>query len=61
LVNFLREEGHDVAYIQEFSPSITDKKVLEKAYLQQRFLVTEDKDFGELVFRLGLKARGIIL
>lgn len=34
LVQFLRKNGYDVAYIQEFAPSITDKEVLEKAYLQ---------------------------
>lgn len=51
LVKSLRDAGYDVAYIIELAPSITDREVLEIAYQQERILITEDKDFGELVFR----------
>jgi predicted nuclease of predicted toxin-antitoxin system len=34
-------------------PGITDDQVLEKANENQALLMTIDKDFGELVFRLG--------
>jgi len=39
----------------------TDDDILDKAYQEQRILLTEDKDFGELVFRLHKPALGIIL
>jgi len=39
----------------------TDDDILSKAYEEQRILLTEDKDFGELVFRLRKPALGIIL
>ncbi len=61
LVSKLRNEGHDVFYVMESAPSSTDKEVLEKANSESRIIITEDKDFGHLVFRLKLKAIGVIL
>lgn len=50
LVLKLRSEGHNVLYVMELKPSATDKEILQKAYSENRILLTEDKDFGELVF-----------
>lgn len=61
LVAGLRGDGHDVVYIQEVSPGCDDDAVLHLAASQQRILLTEDKDFGELVVRLKLPAYGIVL
>ena len=58
LVETLRENGHNVLYIAEFSPSIDDEEVLHQANLNRALLLTEDKDFGELVFRQGLVHMG---
>lgn len=60
-VTFLRNEGHDVAYMPEIEPGISDSDVLSKAFDEKRILITEDKDFGTLVYRLKKPARGIIL
>jgi predicted nuclease of predicted toxin-antitoxin system len=60
-VDGLRGDGHDVLYVKETNPGATDDKVLQLSTDQQRVLVTEDKDFGELVVRLKLPAYGIIL
>lgn len=57
----LRESGHNVLYIPEFNPGMEDELVLKKAYKEGRILLTEDKDFGELVYRLKMQAKGIIL
>ena len=38
-----------------------DDVILSRAYAEERILLTEDKDFGELVFRLHKPAIGIIL
>lgn len=44
------------------APGITDDGVLALAAREQRVLVTGDKDFGEIVFRSGARARaGVIL
>lgn len=61
MVAGLRAAGHDVVYIQEISAGTNDQSVLALATAQERILITEDKDFGELVVRLRLPAFGIIL
>jgi predicted nuclease of predicted toxin-antitoxin system len=57
----LRQDGHDVLYIAEIEPSISDDIVLSHANAQEALLLTEDKDFGELVFRQGLVHTGVVL
>ncbi|MGD8750943.1 MAG: DUF5615 family PIN-like protein [Anaerolineales bacterium] len=61
LVEALREDGHDVLYVLESLRGATDDEVLAGAFSEDRLLITEDKDFGELVYRLRRPARGIIL
>jgi predicted nuclease of predicted toxin-antitoxin system len=61
LVTSLRNEGHDVLYVPELRPGGPDEVVLRQAYQEGRVLLTEDKDFGELVYRLKKPAAGIVL
>lgn len=61
IVDKLREAGYEVLYIAEMDPGISDQVVLEKAQESGVLLVTCDKDFGELVFRQGLYAKGVVL
>ncbi|MCD6186423.1 MAG: DUF5615 family PIN-like protein [Deltaproteobacteria bacterium] len=61
LVTSLRKDGHDVLYILEKKPGISDDEVLLDAYNEGRILLTEDKDFGGLVYRLKKPSKGIIL
>ena len=46
----LRSEGHDVLSAIDVNPTATDSELLDLALEQGRVLITEDKDFGELVF-----------
>lgn len=46
----LNQLGHDVMSVVEFDPRASDEDVLNLAHSEDRVLVTEDKDFGELVF-----------
>lgn len=58
----LRERGHDVVWVREEFPGISDREVLERAQQENRILITFDKDFGELAFHAGLPAEcGIVL
>ncbi len=58
----LRDQGNDVAWVRKDTPGISDIEVLQRAQIEGRTIVTFDKDFGELAFRLGLPAdNGIIL
>ena len=43
-------QGHDVLSALERNPRATDEELLALALEEGRILVTEDKDFGELVF-----------
>jgi predicted nuclease of predicted toxin-antitoxin system len=61
VVDELRRGGHDVLSIQERSPGVDDETVLQLAVVEKRILLTSDKDFGELVFRLGRVSAGIVL
>ena len=57
----LRTDCHATVYIAELSPSVTDDQVLDEANARSALLVTADKDFGELVYRLGRIHTGIVL
>jgi hypothetical protein len=59
-VDRLRRDGHVVRYIAEMEPGISDDRVLELANEEADVLLTVDKDFGELVFRQGRLATGIL-
>jgi predicted nuclease of predicted toxin-antitoxin system len=61
VVERLREDGHEVGYIAEDAPSASDEEVLERSADEGAVLVTTDKDFGELVFRLGRVTSGVLL
>ena len=51
-VEALRAEGHDVAWIREDARGSVEEKVLERAQHEERIVITFDKDFGELAFRV---------
>jgi len=57
----LRSGGHDVIFSVESCRGWEDHAVLAKANAEQRVLLTEDKDFGELVYGQRLIAHGIVL
>ena len=61
LVTHLRAAGHDVVYMSDVEPRATDADVLRRAQRENRLLLTEDKDFGDLVFRQALPVPGIVL
>ena len=61
LVLFLRDLGYDIFSISEDSPSISDEEVLAKAYAEKRIVLTNDKDFGDLIFLNKLSHKGVVL
>ena len=56
----LAELGHDVIFAVDMDPKASDETLLALSAEQGRILVTEDKDFGDLVFVFGLPHAGII-
>jgi predicted nuclease of predicted toxin-antitoxin system len=61
VVRALRAAGHDVVAIAEVFPRISDDEVLKLARDDRRVLLTEDKDFGELVYASASRSCGVIL
>jgi predicted nuclease of predicted toxin-antitoxin system len=61
IIRALRSAGVDVVRSADSCPSANDESVLALAYAQDRILLTEDYDFGELCIRLGLPARGVVI
>jgi predicted nuclease of predicted toxin-antitoxin system len=48
LAALLREPGHDVVYMSDVASRAPDPEVITRADRENRLLVTEDKDFGDL-------------
>jgi len=61
LVATFRRAGHDVRYVLESDPGASDEHVAALSIEQDRILITEDKDFGELAMRHGKTLPGLIL
>lgn len=61
LVRQMRSAGHDVTAIVELSPRSSDKHVMELAVAENRIVITEDKDFGELFYARSQASCGVIL
>jgi predicted nuclease of predicted toxin-antitoxin system len=61
LIQALREAGHDVVAIAEVARGAVDEAVMARALGERRILITEDSDFGELVYGRGHSSAGVIL
>ncbi len=57
----LRLAGYDVVSITEQMPGADDETVIDFACSERRLLITEDKDFGQLVFAAAKQNSGVIL
>jgi predicted nuclease of predicted toxin-antitoxin system len=60
-VRALRTDGHDVLAVSEFQDRSIDKELMQLALTENRILLTEDKDFGWLVFVGRIDSPGVIL
>jgi predicted nuclease of predicted toxin-antitoxin system len=57
----LKQQGYDAVSIYEELSGIDDDSVLEKALLENRILITSDKDFGEMIFKNKRQHCGVVL
>ncbi len=58
----MRSDGHDVVSVLEDFPAAPDAAVMAMAGREGRLLLTEDSDFGEMIFRRGFRpiAAGVV-
>jgi len=61
LVSSLRLAGIFVYSVAESSPGISDEEVMRLSENLSAMILTDDKDFGEIVFRKQRSCRGIVL
>ena len=60
VVRTLRRAGFDVLSVSETAPRAEDSEVIGLALREERILLTEDKDFGRLVYSHGQETLGVI-
>ena len=60
VAKWLTEQGHDVVSVFDECSGISDMAILERAYIENRIIITNDKDFSDLIFRDKRKHNGVI-
>jgi len=61
VAQWLRGQGHEVISVFEDCRGIDDEEVIAGALAEKSILITNDKDFGEKIFRGGKAHHGVIL
>lgn len=61
VAKWLRDIHHDVFSVYDEDRGLDDESILQKANLENDILITNDKDFGELIFRIKKQHKGVIL
>ncbi len=60
VAKWLNEEGHEVFSVFDEARGSSDEEVFAKAFDEKWILLTNDKDFGEMVFRERRSHHGVI-
>lgn len=60
VAKWLTKLGHDVYSVYDESPGMSDEDILGKALAEGRILITNDKDFGEMIFRERREHKGVV-
>ena len=58
---WLRDQNHEVFSVFEQSRGMNDEEIIQKAASENWILITNDKDFGDMVYRDGRLHSGVIL
>ncbi|CCQ60813.1 DUF5615 family PIN-like protein [Crocosphaera watsonii] len=51
LGNVLISQGHDVAFVTDIDPEISDENILQWVVREKRVIITTDKDFEQLIWQ----------
>lgn len=60
VARWLSEENHEVFSVYEAARGMDDDTIIAKAFAENWILVTNDKDFGEKVYRERRPHRGVV-
>ena len=61
VITFLRAHGYAVIAVAEIAIGLDDRSILQRAVRDRRILITNDTDFGELIYHHSLPHRGVVL
>jgi predicted nuclease of predicted toxin-antitoxin system len=61
VASWLRAQGHEVFSVYDEARGIVDEAIIQKAFTEHWILLTNDKDFGEKVYRDRHRHRGVVL
>jgi predicted nuclease of predicted toxin-antitoxin system len=61
VARWLRQQQHEVFSVYEEARGLSDDAIIQKAFAENRIVVTNDKDFGDKVFRERWPHHGVIL
>jgi predicted nuclease of predicted toxin-antitoxin system len=60
VVRALRAAGYEVSAVRDLAPGAPDETVIAMAAQENRVLLTEDKDFGQLVYAGSGRTQGVV-
>ena len=60
VAHWLEQQGHDVFSVYDLARGIDDYEVIETAQIEERILITNDRGFGEKVFRERRPHHGVV-
>ena len=61
VAQWLREHGHEVFSVFDEARGINDDDIIQKALAENWVLLTNDKDFGDKIFRDQKPHKGVVL
>lgn len=61
VVDSLRDDGHEVTHVRYLFSDSSDEDLLRMANTALSILVSEDRDFGDLIVRDGCPANGVVI
>lgn len=61
VARWLREQSHEVYSVYDDARGMPDDDILKKAHSENWILITNDKDFGDKVYRQKMPHNGVVL
>ena len=60
VAHWLEQQGHDVFSVYDLARGIDDDRVIELGQIEERILITNNRGFGEKVFRQRRPHHGVV-
>jgi predicted nuclease of predicted toxin-antitoxin system len=61
VAEWLRQRGHEVFSVYDEARGMDDDDIIKKAFTENWILMTNDKDFGEKIYRERRLHKGVVL